>query len=234
MEASGVLLEARNLAKAYPTTVETIVAVDSVTIVISAGEFVCLHGASGSGKSTLLHILAGLIEPDAGAVLVGGAELRSADTRGAARARLTQVGVVFQDDNLIAELSAWENVALPLEVSGMRLADARHEAEETLGLVGLAGLADRRPREMSGGQRQRVGIARALVGGRRILLADEPTGSLDSTNSRALFELLAELAAAGRAVLVASHDPNCLTHATRSIEMVDGNLKGADAQASGV
>lgn len=228
------LLEARGLVKAYPTPVETIRAVDGVTLSLAGGEFVCLHGASGSGKSTLLHLLAGLIEPDAGSVLVEGVELRAAETRAAAEVRRTRVGVVFQDDNLLAELSVWENVALPLEISGIRPSEAKREAVETLALVGLDGLADRRPREMSGGQRQRVGIARALVGGRRILLADEPTGSLDSTNSRALFELLADLAASGRAVLVTSHDPNCRTYATRSVEMVDGRLVGAEVHGSGV
>lgn len=220
-----VLLEARGLSKAYATPAETIRAVDGVTMKLAAGEFVCLHGASGSGKSTLLHLLAGLIEADAGSVLVDGIELLSTDRRRAAEVRRTRVGVVFQDDNLLAELYAWENVALPLEISGTKGSEARREAEEALTLVGLAGLADRRPTDMSGGQRQRVGIARALVGGRRILLADEPTGSLDSTNSRALFKLLANLANEGRAILVASHDPNCRTYATRSIEMIDGRLE---------
>ncbi|MFT3872901.1 MAG: ABC transporter ATP-binding protein [Nocardioides sp.] len=227
------LLEARGLVKTYSSPVETIRAVDGVTLTLSDGEFVCLYGASGSGKSTLLHLLAGLIEPDEGSVLVDGTELRSADVKGAAEARLRRIGVVFQGDNLLAELSAWENVALPLEVSGVKAGEARRDAEETLALVGLAGLADRRPAEMSGGQRQRVGIARALVGGRRVLLADEPTGSLDSTNSRALFELLAQLAEAGRAVLVASHDPNCRNYASRSIEMVDGHFEGAEVGAAG-
>lgn len=223
-----VLLEARELAKAYATPAETIRAVDGVNLSLTGGEFVCLHGASGSGKSTLLHLLAGLIKPDAGAVMVDGVELLPTAQRQAAEVRRTRIGVVFQDDNLLAELCAWENVALPLEISGAKVSEARREAEAALSLVGLAGLADRRPAEMSGGQRQRVGIARALVGGRRILLADEPTGSLDSTNSRALFKLLAELADAGRAILVASHDPNCRTYATRSVEMIDGRLEDAE------
>lgn len=224
------LLSSRVLSKAYVNQVETIHAVDGVTLSVSAGEFVCLHGASGSGKSTLLHLLAGLDEPDSGSVLIDGVEVDAKNTRAAAEVRRTKVGVVFQDHNLLAELTAWENVALPLEISGLKLAEARRSAEDALELVGLGGLEERRPREMSGGQRQRVGVARALVGGRRILLADEPTGSLDSKNSRALFELFAQLAAAGRAILVTSHDPQCRTYATRSLEMVDGRLQDISAR----
>lgn len=226
------LLQAHELTKTYTTPVEVVRAVDEVSLTLSGGEFVCLHGASGSGKSTLLHVLAGLIEPDRGSVLVDGVELRTADTKAAAAVRLEKIGVVFQDDNLLPELSAWENVALPLQVSGATLKEARSEADSALDEVGLAGLYDRMPWEMSGGQRQRVGVARALVGRRGVLLADEPTGSLDSANSRALFELLARLAAGGRAVLVASHDPNCRTHATRSIEMVDGHIARVGAERS--
>lgn len=223
------LLAARGLVKTYASKAETVRAVDHVTLNLARGEFVCLHGASGSGKSTLIHLLAGLIDADEGSVLIDGVQLRGGDVKAAAEARLRRIGVVFQSDNLLAELSAWENVALPLEVAGAKERDARREAEESLGLVGLTELVDRRPAEMSGGQRQRVGIARALVGGRSVLLADEPTGSLDSSNSRSLFELLARLASTGRAVLVASHDPNCRTFATRSIHMVDGRFDETEA-----
>lgn len=137
------------------------------------------------------------------------------------------MGVVYQDDNLLPELTAWENVALPLQIRGRRISESRLEAEGALALVGLDGLGGRKPQQLSGGQRQRVGIARALIGGRRILLADEPTGSLDSRTSRALFELLAELAAAGHAVVVTSHDPHCRRYASRSVEMIDGRVSAA-------
>lgn len=216
------LLQAHGLTKTYVTPAETVVAAYEVSMTIDAGEFVCLYGASGSGKSTLLHMLAGLIEPDGGSVMVAGVDLVAANETRRAQLRRAEVGVVFQQDNLISEFRSWENVALPLEVGGTPLADAREQAMLALERVGVVHLAERLPHELSGGQRQRVGIARALVGGRRVLLADEPTGALDSANSRALFELFSELAESGSGVLVVSHDPECRLAADRTVEMVDG------------
>lgn len=221
------MLQADGLTKRYVTAAETVHAVDDVSIVLSAGEFVCLHGTSGSGKSTLLHLLAGLTEADSGRVLVDGVDMVTAGVSERARIRRTTMGVVFQRDNLIDEFTAWENVALPLEITGVLGGSARAQAEEMLALVGVGDLAGRRPAELSGGQRQRVGIARALAGGRRLLLADEPTGALDSVSSRALFKLFTELAGDGVALLVVSHDPECRSWATRSLEMVDGRLVAA-------
>lgn len=217
-------LQAHGLAKSYRTPAETVEAVRDVSLTLDAGEFVCLHGTSGSGKSTLLHLLAGLVRPDAGSIVVAGVDLVAGTEAQRAAVRRAEVGVVFQHDNLIAEFDAWENVALPLEVGGTPLAEARRQALEALDLVGLHDVSGRRPHELSGGQRQRVGIARALVGGRGVLLADEPTGALDSVSSRALFKLFAEIASSGTAVLVVSHDPECRSWASRTLEMLDGRI----------
>ncbi len=154
---------------------------------------VVVQGASGSGKSTLLSIMAGLELAEAGDVVVGDRDLRTCSGEERARLRLETVGVVFQDDLLIEEFTAAENVSLPYEARGFDRSDARTEAERWLENVGLRGLADRFPAELSGGQRQRVGIARALIGGRKILLADEPTGALDSATSRSCLGLLRDL-----------------------------------------
>lgn len=230
-------LQARGLSRSYVSAAETVAAVDAVDLDLYSGELVCLYGTSGSGKSTLLHLLAGLLRPDRGSVLIEGVEgvegvdLVDADERTRARIRRTHLGVVFQHDNLLDEFTAAENVALPLEITGRSSSEALSEAEQSLARVGLDGLGRRRPDELSGGQRQRVGIARALVGGRAILLADEPSGALDSSTSRSLFRLLAGLAEDGTAILVVSHDPECRAWAGRALEMVDGRLTSAGVTA---
>jgi putative ABC transport system ATP-binding protein len=198
--------------------------VRDVTFTAAAGEFVCVFGASGSGKSTLLNLLAGLDSPDMGRLEVGGHDLGALDETGRARLRLETVGVIFQDHNLVDEFTARENAALPLEIRGVRRAEAFEAADAELRRVGLEGLEDRRPRQMSGGQQQRVGIARALVGDRRVLLADEPTGALDSGNSRALFELIRHLCDQGTLAVVCSHDALCQEFADTVYEMVDGQM----------
>ena len=137
---------------------------------------------------------------------------------------MAEIGLVFQDDNLIPELTASENIELPLAALGLTRQESRSQALDSLARVGIAELVDRRPSEMSGGQRQRVGIARALTGGRRLILADEPTGALDSRTSRQLYELLAELASDGMAVVMVSHDPAAEGYATRVATMLDSRL----------
>jgi ABC-type lipoprotein export system ATPase subunit len=200
-------------------------AVDEVTLTAQPGELVVIKGASGSGKSTLLNVIAGLQPLDEGSAIVAGVDLSSADEEERALLRLEHVGVVFQDNNLIRELSAQENVELPLRARGWVGAAAGVEAVTTLELVGLDELAHRRPGKLSGGQRQRVGIARALVGGRSVLVADEPTGSLDSQNSHAVFALLQGLARRNVCVIVASHDGGIDSYADRIMHMTDGGLR---------
>ncbi|WP_319804712.1 ABC transporter ATP-binding protein [Nocardioides malaquae] len=203
---------------------ETVKAVDEVDLVAHRGEFIGLFGHSGSGKTTLLNLLAGLDMASSGELVVAGLQLRGASEERRIELRRESIGMVHQSDYLIEEFTALENVCLPLEARGIRGKVAEEEAGELLSRVGLEGYRDRLPRQLSGGQRQRVGIARALTGGRQILLADEPTGALDSANSEAIFELLRGLCDEGRLVVVASHDPACRRHATRVISMLDGRI----------
>ncbi|WP_309617105.1 ABC transporter ATP-binding protein [Salinibacterium sp.] len=193
-------------------------------LLVHAGDFLLLRGASGSGKSTLLNVIGGLQPLDSGEVLVAGTDVASADDDTLARLRLEHVGVVFQENNLIREFDASENVQLPLRARGFSGSAALEDAKTMLGSVGLGELARRMPSQLSGGQRQRVGIARALVGGRSVLLADEPTGALDSKNSLAIFRLLRTLADDGVCVVVASHDRAAERFASRMAQMSDGSL----------
>ena len=210
--------------RTFTRPAEVIRAVDGVSFEADRGEFVCLFGHSGSGKTTLLNLLAGLDIPTSGNISVAGLRVDELSHEDRTRMRREVVGMIHQSHLLIDEFSAAENVALPLEARGMNTTLAIAEAQELLASVGLAGYGDRYPGEMSGGQQQRVGIARALSGGRAILLADEPTGSLDSQNARSIFELLQSLASQGTLVIVASHDPACKDYATRAVEMLDGKI----------
>ena len=224
------MISARGLVKTFDTGVEQVHAVSSVDLEVGEGEFVCLYGASGSGKSTLLALVGGLLSPDQGEVSVGGRSLVGMSEDARADLRLETVGMVFQGDNVIMELTAAENVMLPLLARQIPPLQARTEALAALEPVGIADLADRSPREMSGGQRQRVGIARALVGDRRILLADEPTGALDSVTSRELFTLIRRLCdERGCTALVATHDPLGHDHAGRVMSMIDGKIDEGNA-----
>ncbi|GAA1409363.1 macrolide ABC transporter ATP-binding protein [Glutamicibacter uratoxydans] len=222
METTQIRIQ--GVSRIYTSEAETVVAVDSIDFTAQEGEFICLHGASGSGKTTILNLLAGLVEPSSGEITVAGNDLGTMSQENKTKLRRTVVGMVHQDDALIDEFTAVENVALPLEVDETPLDVALTAALHELDRVGLADLAKRFPHQMSGGQRQRVGIARALIGNRKILLADEPTGSLDSRSAQTVYEILSEIAASGVLVIVASHDPECRKYATRVLEVRDGSL----------
>ncbi|MEW2386477.1 ABC transporter ATP-binding protein [Micromonospora sp. NPDC047707] len=223
-DAAETLLAVEGVSRRFVTRSETVWAVREADLRARAGEFVCVFGASGSGKSTLLNLVAGLDQADEGRILVESTDVGRLNEDQRARLRLTSVGVVFQDHNLIEEFTARENVALPLEVTGVPFRGALAQADQQLARVGLEGLGGRLPSQLSGGQRQRVGIARALVGDRRVLLADEPTGALDSTNSRALFVLLRQLCDQGTLAVVCTHDMMCREYADTVYEMVDGRV----------
>jgi putative ABC transport system ATP-binding protein len=225
------LLTAASLTRHYVGPAEVIRAVDTIDLSMEAGELLVLRGTSGAGKSTLLRLLAGLEPADSGTVLVGGRDVTAMSSDEAASLRAHDIGVVFQDNNLVPEFSAIENVMLPLELRGDRGAQVREEAAAWLDRVGLAGLEDRAPDQLSGGQQQRVGIARALIGGRSILLADEPTGSLDSTNAGAIFRTLRELADHGVLVVISTHDPFAVDFADRVVSMRDGCIAEDSATA---
>jgi ABC-type lipoprotein export system ATPase subunit len=222
---STELIRATGVSRIFASEAEVVRAVDDVDMAAVSGEFICLFGHSGSGKTTLLNVMGGLDLPTSGTMLVDGQSLAELSEEGRIRMRRDTVGMVHQTDFLIEEFTAVENVALPLEARGMRASEACAEGSRLLARVDLEGYDARFPRQLSGGQRQRVGIARALTGGRRVLLADEPTGALDSTNSAAIFALLRGLSDEGTLVVVASHDPACRNYANRLVEMRDGRVE---------
>jgi putative ABC transport system ATP-binding protein len=182
-------------------------ALDGVTLEVQAGELVAVMGPSGSGKSTLLNLAGGLDQPTSGKVLVEGTDVGAMSLNELAALRRRSLGFVFQDFNLIPSLTAAENVALPLELDGMRVRQARRVALDSLEAVGIPELADRYPDNMSGGQQQRVAIARALVGNRRLVLADEPTGALDSHTGEAVLRVLRARCDAGAGGLLVNSSP---------------------------
>lgn len=198
-------------------------AVRGVSFSVAAGEMVALIGASGSGKSTILHMLGGITRPTAGRVLLEGVDLALLDDDHLAVLRRRRIGFVFQRYNLLPELSLVENVALPLVLDGISTAECRQRALEAIAAVGLDSRATHRPDALSGGEQQRGAIARALVTHPAVVLADEPTGALDSANSRGVLRLLTQLVEErGHTVVLVTHDPAIAAAAHRAIRIVDG------------
>ncbi len=201
-----------------------VVALDHVSLEIHPGELVAVMGPSGSGKSTLLNVAGGLDAPTSGTVSIGGETLGTLTPRDLAKLRRRRMGFVFQDYNLIPSLTAAENVALPLELDGMRARQARRAARHTLDLMELMSLSDRYPDQMSGGQQQRVAIARALVGSRRFVLADEPTGALDSHTGEEVLRVLRQRCDEGVAGLLVTHEARHAAWADRVVFLRDGRV----------
>lgn len=218
----------KDVVVTYDGGPDQVQAVAGVSLALQSGSLTAITGASGSGKSTLLNVMGGLEVATAGDATVAGLNMATLNEDDRADLRLQHVGMVFQDDNLIPVFSALENVTLPLHARGWKEAQASAEGQLWLERVGIGELAQRRPAEMSGGQRQRVGIARAVVGGREVLLADEPTGALDSRTTREIFDLLRSLADQGVCVVVVSHDPSVRDYADTVYEMSDGVLNSLD------
>jgi putative ABC transport system ATP-binding protein len=207
-----------------------VTALAGVHLTVSAGELVALMGPSGSGKSTLLHVAGGLDRPDAGDVVVDGVGLGRLDLTRLAALRRRSVGYVFQELNLLTTLTIEENVALPLELDGIPRRRARRAAAEALERVGLtAQQGQRYPDDMSGGQRQRAAVARAIVGQRRLLLADEPTGALDTGSGDEVMGVMRSLADTGTAVVVVTHDARLAAWADRVLFMRDGRIVDSTA-----
>jgi putative ABC transport system ATP-binding protein len=211
----------------------TVHALRGVDLAVHPGELVAVMGPSGSGKSTLLHIAGGLDSPTAGQVLVEGRDLAELSAAQVAAVRRRSVGYVFQDLNLLPSLSAVENVALPLELDGVRGGLARQAARAALDEVGVGTMAGRFPDEMSGGQQQRVAIARALVGPRRLLLADEPTGALDSTTGEEVLRVLRARCEAGAAGVLVTHEARHAAWADRVVFLRDGVVVDQSGPAIG-
>jgi putative ABC transport system ATP-binding protein len=219
------LLEFVDVVKSYGSGPTEVRALTDVSLAVAPGELVAVRGPSGCGKSTLLHLAGGLEDPSAGHVRVDGVDLQTMGATDRAALRRRDVGYVFQRLNLVAGLTAIENVTLPLELDGVGRRDARMRAIEVLHTVGLEQHLDRYPDDFSGGQQQRIAIARAIVGTRRVLLADEPTGSLDTTTGNAVIELLAALPAErGTAVVLVTHEPRYAAWADRVVSMRDGRI----------
>nr|WP_295697967.1 ABC transporter ATP-binding protein [Lapillicoccus sp.] len=230
-----ILLE--DVSKTYATGSLEVAALDEVTLTIEQGEYVAIMGPSGSGKSTLMHILGCLDVPSAGRYELAGVAVSEMDEAELAEVRNRRIGFVFQQFNLLPALNAWRNVELPLVYGGVPRAERRQRAEEALTRVGLADRFDHRPGELSGGQQQRVSVARALVTDPDLILADEPTGALDSVSTADLLTLFDELHDQGRTIVLITHEREVAERAHRVVTIRDGHLaEGHDAaltQAAG-
>jgi putative ABC transport system ATP-binding protein len=218
------VLEIDQVVRTYGSGHTQVRALDGVSLTVEAGELVAVMGPSGAGKSTLLHLAGGLDRPTGGTIRVMGTELGGLGRAGLAALRRRRVGYVFQELNLIAALTAAENVALPRELDGIRGRTARVEALAALEAVGLAELADTFPDQLSGGEQQRVAIARALVGRRPLLLADEPTGALDTLAGEGILGLLRARCDDGVAAVLVTHEPRYAGYADRVVFLTDGRV----------
>ena len=226
-------LELRDVSKTFGEGATEVHALRDVDLVVEPGALVAVMGPSGSGKSTLLTIAGSLELPTHGEVLVDGRALSSMSCNERARLRRQTIGYVFQDFNLLAGLSAVENVALPMELDGVGSKRARGAGMQALEELGIADRAERFPDELSGGERQRVAIARAVVGDRQVLLADEPTGALDSVNGEEVMRLLHEACQRGVSVVVVTHDAQLASWADRVVFLRDGRIVDQTAEPAG-
>ena len=221
------LIELRNVTRTYPTAAGTFTALDDVSLTIDSGEFVVVVGQSGSGKSTLLGMLSGIDRPTRGEVFVGGTALHVLPERAMSAWRGRAVGIVFQFFQLLPTLTSAENVMLPMDFCDTWPARERRErALALLDRLGVADQADKLPSTLSGGQQQRVAVARALANAPHVLLADEPTGNLDSRTSDALLGLLRDLVNGGQTVVMVTHERGAREHASRTITLADGRVTG--------
>src|SRR2546422_7637838 len=217
-------VEAQGLERIYASGTAPVAALAGVSVAVRKGEFVAVMGPSGSGKSTLLNVIAGLERPTRGTIRVDGEDLSTLDEQALARHRSKRVGMVFQAFNLLPRYRVVENLALPLAFAGTAREERLAKARALLERLGMSARADHRTNELSGGELQRAAIARALVGDPAILLADEPTGNLDSANGASLIAIFEELNAQGQTVLLVTHDAAIAAHAERTVRMRDGRI----------
>jgi putative ABC transport system ATP-binding protein len=230
--SADALIRTEALHKHYVLGSQEVRAVNGVSLAIEAGEFVAVMGPSGSGKSTLLTLLGGLDRPTSGHILVNGENIAGFDQDALCRYRQKRVGFVFQQFNLLATMTAIENVEFPLIFAGVDLRERRQRAEDTLTRVGLGPRMQHRPIELSGGEQQRVAIARALVNDPDLLLADEPTGNLDTRTGGEVMDALKAVNANGKTIVMVTHDERIAAHAHRTIRMMDGVVvNGVEAVA---
>ena len=221
------VLEIENLAKAYRVGRQRVQALDGVSLTLEPGRLAAIMGASGSGKSTLLHLAGGLDQPDVGRVCVDGKDITRMSDRRRTLFRRKRIGIIFQTFNLLPMLTGRENVAVPMLVDGAPAKQLHARVDELIRLVHLEQRAHHRPQAMSGGEQQRVAIARALLNDPALILADEPTGNLDSGNARQIWQLLRELThTLGKSVLMVTHEPTAASYADEVYVLKDGRIIG--------
>ena len=221
----GPLVVLQGVEKTYTLGENRVQALNGIDLSVTQGEFITIMGASGSGKSTLLHVLGCLDSPTSGAYYLNGKNVSELDDIALSRIRSTQIGIVFQTFNLIPEYSVLENVALPLLYQGVSEAEANRRALERLTIVGLGERFKHRPKELSGGEMQRTAIARALVINPLLILADEPTGNLDSATGKEILHLFSDLHAGGTTIVMVTHDRDVAAISQKIFQMRDGRLK---------
>ena len=218
------VLDVRGVHKVYGEGEREVRAVDGVDLVVRPGEYVALMGASGSGKSTMMHILGCLDVPSAGSYLLDGTDVASLSERQLSVVRNQQIGFVFQSFNLVPRMSARANVELPMLYAGVGASERRARSGAALEMVGLADRADHEPNQLSGGQQQRVAVARALVNAPALILADEPTGNLDTHATEEILEIFGKLNAMGRTIVLITHEDEVAAHTGRVVRMRDGRI----------
>jgi len=224
MNATAPLVRLEGLTKVFYTDEVETHALSGIHLDIAQGEYVAISGPSGCGKSTLLSILGLLDTPTGGTYTIAGEPVQDLDLGKRARIRNRDIGFIFQSFNLIGDLTVFENVELPLTYRGMPSAERRERVKEALERVGMGHRAKHLPSQLSGGQQQRVAVARAIVGKPKVMLADEPTGNLDSKNGEAVMDLLRELHRAGSTIVMVTHDQRFARHAERTINLFDGRI----------
>jgi putative ABC transport system ATP-binding protein len=221
---SRPVLDVRDLTKVYGTGEATVHALRGVSLVVERGDYVAIMGSSGSGKSTLMNILGALDVPTTGSYRLGGVDVSSLADRQLALARNRLIGFIFQAFNLIPRTTALANVELPLAYAGVKPRERRRRALDALDMVGLADRARHEPNQLSGGQQQRVAVARALVTEPALVLADEPTGNLDTRATADMLEVFDQLSAAGRTIVLITHEPEVAARTKRLVRLVDGRI----------
>lgn len=229
MKTELPFIQIRELRKVYKMGENEVIALNSIDLDILRGSFTVIMGPSGSGKSTLLYLLGGLDWPTSGSLIVAGDEVARMDENNLAEYRQRKVGFIFQSFNLVSSMPAEENVAFPLRFAGISKSVRLSRSKELLEKVGLGDRIGHKPTELSGGQQQRVAVARALVNDPPLILADEPTGNLDSSSGFSIMELLSELHNSGKTIVVVTHDQRMTQFATNTIYLLDGNIVSAQA-----
>ncbi|HOK84608.1 MAG TPA: ABC transporter ATP-binding protein [Pseudothermotoga sp.] len=228
----NVIINVENVRKTYKMGDNVVKAVDGVSLSVFEGEYLVIMGPSGSGKTTLMHLMGCLDKPDSGEIYLSGQRVSKLNDRDLAKVRNKMIGFVFQQFNLLPRLTALENVELPMIYAGVPRTVRRKRAKELLTMVGLAERMEHRPTQLSGGQMQRVAIARALANEPQIILADEPTGNLDSKSGEEILKIFSDLHSDGLTMIVVTHDPEVAENGERVIHMRDGKIVSQEVRAS--